>query len=164
MPETSRSDWLQPTSSSDERLTDRDPVPFGWSLEDGEAYHRRSPTTFSIPSLDVRISLDAGDYAKLIFRFSDPESPEDADRDTFERMWVLIAARVGEGYYGWLENQPLTSPGVARLMKRSIIQFAPRHIIDVEFRDRSSIHRSRARRVRDGVLARLRKLGSALKL
>ena len=75
----------------------------GWSLEDGEAYHREAPLTFPIPDLAVRGALQRGDFAKLIFLIS---TDSDEEPLVVERMWVIVREHTKRGYVGMLANEP----------------------------------------------------------
>ncbi|KQZ18297.1 MULTISPECIES: hypothetical protein [Caulobacter] len=101
----------------------------GWSLEDGEDYHRRAPATFPIPDLAVRQILQPGDFAKLIFRIAvdSAEEPE-----AFERMWVIVRERTPGGYLGMLDNEPSAIQQNSEFWEGSELPFEPRHIIAVQ--------------------------------
>lgn len=109
----------------------------GWSLDDGEAYHRAAPETFEIPSRHTRESLQPGDYAKLIFRidlFDDEEDPV-----SVERMWVLIRERLDGTYLGVLDNAPDAIEQNDALWLGTELPFRAEHVIDVIPRDQDSI-------------------------
>jgi hypothetical protein len=61
----------------------------GWTLDDGEQVHRESPTTFYLPPMETRESLQPGQFVKLIFRISlvDDDQSESVQ---VERMWVVV--------------------------------------------------------------------------
>ncbi len=108
----------------------------GWCLEDGEQYHREAPKTFEIPDLEVRKILDAGDFAKLIFRIAldNEDAPE-----SFERMWVIVSRLTETGYIGVLDNQPSTIEENDSLWVGTELPFEPRHIISVEHGSEASL-------------------------
>ncbi len=104
-----------------------------WQLRSGERSHREHPDKFWIPPLSQRRSLHRGQAARLIFDI------EGTDKDgrvkvQGERMWVIVAERVGEGYIGILDNQPVCiepAQGVY-LCFGAEIPFLPEHVIDID--------------------------------
>jgi hypothetical protein len=101
----------------------------GWCLEDGEERHREAPSTFEIPDLAARKALQAGDFAKLIFRIGTVEK----DKSGFvERMWVIVRERTADGYVGMLANVPRTIDGNDYLRLKSELPFESRHVIDCD--------------------------------
>ena len=76
----------------------------------------QSSSTFFIPSLDERMSLCRGDFAKLIF-------------NNEERMWVKVTGVEGGGrYVGELRNHPVV---VDSVRYGDSIHFEARHISDL---------------------------------
>jgi hypothetical protein len=71
-----------------------------YTLDSAVDAHAESPETFHIPSGNDRGSLGRGDFAKLIFRFSD------GNREFVERMWVRVESVGSECYVGLLDNDP----------------------------------------------------------
>ncbi len=108
----------------------------GWRLEDGEQYHRRAPSTFSIPDLEVRRILEPGDFAKLIFKIA---VDDDEDPEAFERMWVIVRERVPSGYLGMLDNEPSAIAENGEFWRGSELPFEPKHIVAVEHADAESL-------------------------
>ena len=108
----------------------------GWCLDDGEAYHREAPDTFWIPEFEVRDGLQEGDLAKLIFRISVDNADEPV---AVERMWVLVRERVPGGYLGILDNDPDAIEEKGEFWSGIELPFAPRHVIDIDARDKNSI-------------------------
>lgn len=108
----------------------------GWCLEDGELFHEAAPTTFWIPTKEKREDLQAGDFAKLIFRINvdDPKNPAPA-----ERMWVIVRERIAGGYLGVLDNDPDALAENEEFWSGIELPFEPRHIINILPRDESSI-------------------------
>lgn len=103
-----------------------------WTLRSGEASHQANPDKFWIPSVEDRHNLQRGTAARLIF---DIEA-EDHDGNVVvsgERMWVIVAERVGEFYVGILDNKPATlEPSESvYLCFGAEIPFAPEHVIDI---------------------------------
>lgn len=96
----------------------------GWTLENGEDYHRAAPETFPIPPLWVREGLQRGDYVKLIFRIAREE-----DDDAYERMWVIVTRRTETGYVGILNNEPSLIAENPDFWLGSELPFRPKHII-----------------------------------
>ena len=101
----------------------------GWCLDDGEEYHAEAPSTFEIPSRDVREMLQPGDYAKLIFRIA--VDNEEAGVEV-ERMWVIIRERHPFGYVGILDNEPFSIAENDSLWAGTELPFEFRHIIAVD--------------------------------
>lgn len=100
----------------------------GWELGDGEAMHAAAPAIFEIPSAEARSSLQAGDYAKLVFRIL-VESEEEPV--SVERMWVIVRERVDGGYLGILDNEPDAIAENDDLWVGTELPFQPRHVIDI---------------------------------
>jgi hypothetical protein len=100
----------------------------GWTLEDGEERHARSPETFEIPPLWVRQALEPGDFAKLIFNIAVDDGE---DREVIERMWVIVRTRTADGYTGILDNEPATIAENGSLRFGTELPFSARHVIDV---------------------------------
>ena len=81
-----------------------------WELRSAEESHRLHPDTFEIPTREARESLRRGQAAKLIFDIE----VDDAGKIVVggERMWVIVAEKVGDTYIGILDNEPATvEPG-----------------------------------------------------
>ena len=74
-----------------------------------------SPDTFEIPPLDVRTSLEVGDFAKVIFSFG-------------ERIWIEIDEVVSPGFYAGV---PVTQP-VTVDIKIEEVDFEAKHVIAVQ--------------------------------
>lgn len=76
-----------------------------WQLRSGEEMHQHHPDSFWLPPREKRENLQPGQAAKLIFDI------ESVDQDGTlqvqgERMWVVVAERVNDGYIGLLDNEP----------------------------------------------------------
>ena len=103
-----------------------------WTLRSGEAEHRAHPETFWIPPIEQRLDLQRGHAARLIF---DIESQDDDGNVvvTGERMWVIVAERVGDQYIGILDNKPASFEPSDRayLCFGAEIPFGPEHVIDI---------------------------------
>jgi hypothetical protein len=103
-----------------------------WELRSAEDAHAASPNSFSIPDLVKRRSLQRGQAAKLIF---DIEGYADDGSVSVqgERMWVIVAERVGDRYVGILDNQPacLQPSDKVYLIMGAEIPFGPEHVIDI---------------------------------
>ena len=73
-------------------------------LVDGEAMHRKHPSTFAIPTLRERYNVKPGQQVKLGF------TRELASGSIAERMWVTITRTTMEGaerfFFGTLDNTP----------------------------------------------------------
>jgi|ERR1019366_4074421 hypothetical protein len=101
-----------------------------WSLVSGEERNRAAPATFEIPALAERNSLAPGQGAKLIFEIEAEEKDGTVSTST-ERMWVIVSSRVGGGYIGILDSEPVTIPndGEFYLCRGAEIPFLPEHIV-----------------------------------
>ncbi len=99
----------------------------GWCLEDGEQRNREHPDKFLIPDLAVRDALQPGDFAKLVFRIAIEDQPE-----AFERMWVIVRARVSGGYLGMLDNEPTKICENDEFWRGTELPFQAKHIVAVE--------------------------------
>lgn len=103
-----------------------------WQLRSAEQSHREHPDTFWIPPLEQRQSLKRGQAARLIFDIE----VQDADGAVAlqgERMWVIVAERVGDGYIGILDNQPASIEASERvyLCFGAEVPFLPEHVVDI---------------------------------
>jgi uncharacterized protein YegJ (DUF2314 family) len=77
-----------------------------WQLLSGEEMHHAHPDRFWIPPLQQRESLKRGQAAKLAFEIEGEE--EDGTVSIMgERMWVIVAERIGDIFIGILDNQPV---------------------------------------------------------
>lgn len=112
----------------------------GWSLEDGEAYHRAAPATFHIPDLSLRRLLQPGDLAKLIFKIA----VEGEEHGAIERMWVIVRERLPTGYIGMLDNQPNAIAENDQFWVGTELPFEYRHIIAVAHADEASVALAKA--------------------
>jgi hypothetical protein len=99
----------------------------GWCLDDAEERHREAPETFFIPELEVRQSLQAGDFAKLIFRIAVAgDNPL-----SVQRMWVIVCVRTPTGYVGMLDNEPGDIAENSEFWLGTELAFEYRHVIAV---------------------------------
>jgi uncharacterized protein YegJ (DUF2314 family) len=94
-----------------------------YTLASGVDAQAESPKTFRIPSANDRASLGRGDFAKLIFRFSD------GSREFVERMWVRVEAVGPEGYVGILDNNPYSTD---EIRAGGRVKFNSDHIIQIQ--------------------------------
>lgn len=101
----------------------------GWCLEDGEALHRDAPETFWIPDAERRDALQPGDLVKLVFRIA---VDNDEEPEAVERMWVLVRGRVGEHYFGVLDNDPYAIEENDEFWSGIELPFTARHVIDID--------------------------------
>lgn len=103
-----------------------------WELDDGEVRHASFPSSFWIPDIKERKSLQIGDSAKLRFmiRVADENGAEEVCN---ERMWVRVEEAHNGFYLGTLENQPECTPDFHLGQQ---VWFEPRHIIDIVKRDK----------------------------
>jgi hypothetical protein len=102
-----------------------------WQLESAEGRASAHPETFLIPQRVARDSLTRGQAAKLLFQI---EGDNDGEVErVVERMWVIVAERVGDGYIGILDQQPdslAPAPNVY-LAEGAEIPFWPEHVIEI---------------------------------
>ena len=112
----------------------------GWDLDNGEEYHAAAPATFWIPPRSERENLQVGDYAKLIFRISlDSED----DPCSVERMWVLVRGRIGDCYFGILDNEPDGIEENEELWLGTELPFRAEHVINIIAADKESVDLAR---------------------
>ena len=107
----------------------------GWCLDDGEALHREAPETFWLPDLERRDALQSGDLAKLVFRIA---VDNDEEPVAVERMWVLVRDRVGDQYFGVLDNDPYAIEENDEFWSGVELPFAARHVIDIDPADEAT--------------------------
>jgi hypothetical protein len=103
-----------------------------WQLRSAEQSHREHPDTFWIPPLERRQGLKRGQSARLIFDI-EGQDEDGAVEVQGERMWVIVAERIGDTYIGILDNQPASiepSENVY-LCFGAEIPFLPEHVIDI---------------------------------
>ncbi len=98
----------------------------GWTLVSAEERHRMNPDTFLIPDISERSNLKVGQAVRLLFDIESRENNEVFHRGV-DRMWVLVAKPLNEGYLGVLDN----SPGIAenlRLDREDVVYFEAKHV------------------------------------
>src|SRR5580765_7913940 len=78
-----------------------------WQLRSGEAAHRENPDLFWIPPREQRENLRRGQAVRLIFDIEAEDEETGRVEVHGERMWLIVAERVGEFYIGILDNQPV---------------------------------------------------------
>ena len=103
-----------------------------WELRSGEEAHASNPETFGIPPLEERTGLRRGQAAKLIFEIEGIE--EDGSVGVGgERMWVIVAERIGDRFLGILDNQPalIEVTDSTYLRFGAEIPFGPENVIDI---------------------------------
>lgn len=108
----------------------------GWLIRNGEEAQATAPTTFEIPSLDARRSLEIGDFAKLIFEISVGNQNEPI---SVERMWVVVREVADARYYGLMDNEPDAIAQNDEFWLGTEIPFGPEHVIDIQPRDDASV-------------------------
>jgi hypothetical protein len=91
-----------------------------WKLMNAERLRKRSPRTFWIPEASIRSDLPLGAAAQLVFRTKDGWG---------ERMWVEVVDDHGDHYVGMLLNTPV---GIPMLEPGAVLEFSPRHVINVD--------------------------------
>ena len=102
-----------------------------WQLCSGEESHRKHPDTFWIPPDRDRQALKRGQAAKLIFEIEVEE--DGVPLVQRERMWVVVAERVGDLYIGILDNKPASFEPSDKvyLCFGAEVPFAAEHVIDI---------------------------------
>jgi hypothetical protein len=102
----------------------------GWELESAEQRHASSPETFWIPGLVERQSLRVGQLAQLLFQVVGADGDGNPELNV-ERMWVEVAGREGELYFGPLRNQPALIDEGEGLDYDTRVAFRAEHIMDI---------------------------------
>jgi polynucleotide 5'-kinase involved in rRNA processing len=102
----------------------------GWTLLSGEARNALNPTSFHLPSRQVRESLVRGDAAKLMFDIK-VRALGDLVASGVDRMWVIVERVEAGRYVGRLLNDPGWTEGLD-LKPGTVVAFLPEHIIEVE--------------------------------
>jgi hypothetical protein len=103
-----------------------------WRLRSGEQSQREHPDTFWMPPLDQRQNVKRGQAVRLIFEI-EAQDEQGVVHVSGERMWVIVAERVGDVYIGILDNQPacLKRSGNAYLRFGAEVPFQAEHVIDI---------------------------------
>jgi len=103
----------------------------GWQLESGEARNAAHPDTFEMPSRSAREHLRVGQGVQLLFQIA--AAGDDGGTEAgVERMWAIVAGRIGVLYVGILENQPATLPPGGGLDAGTEFVFRAEHVIAIE--------------------------------
>lgn len=104
-----------------------------WRLRSGEASHAAHPETFEIPPKAERNSLTRGQAAKLMFEIESEDSLGKLDI-TCERMWVIVAEKIGDTYIGILDNQPVSiiHDDDVYLCEGAEVPFQAEHVISID--------------------------------
>jgi hypothetical protein len=103
-----------------------------WQLRSGEESHRQHPDTFWSPPLEQRQDLRRGQAARLIIDI-EGDLKDGTVTVQGQRMWVIVAEKIGDTYIGILDNQPVClerSDGVY-LRFGAEIPFRAEHVIDI---------------------------------
>ena len=99
----------------------------GWMIDDGEVAHAENPEEFWIPPLIDRQSLEPGEIAKIRFYIRTVnKSGEVVDHG--ERMWVQVKERLGDWYFGVLDNDPHCTEDIRSGLP---LWFQARHVIAI---------------------------------
>ena len=103
-----------------------------WQLRSGEELHRQDPDAFRLPPLADRRNLNRGQAVKLIFDI-EGEEEDGSVAVQGERMWVIVAERVGDAYIGILDNQPAYLDPVDGVYLRfgAEVPFRAENVIDI---------------------------------
>ncbi len=92
-----------------------------FTLIDGVERNAENPDTFEIPTLEERLAVQPGDYAKVGFECEDQDLGG-------ERMWVQVE-RIEDGQWiGTLANDPMVIPS---LRFGDEVRFEAKHIIGI---------------------------------
>lgn len=104
-----------------------------WELRNGEESAREHPDTFEMPPRELRENLRRLDLVQLIFDIEGENEAGDVEV-AGERMWVLVAERVGAKYIGVLSSKPaLLDPSEGFYLRRGCeVYFGPEHVVRVE--------------------------------
>ncbi len=104
-----------------------------WELASGETQHAQNPETFWLPDRALREHLKRGDAAKLLFDIEAEDEDSGKIMVGRERMWVIVAEKVGDIYIGVLDNEPAAiEPGCgAYLESGAEIPFTAEHVIEI---------------------------------
>jgi len=104
-----------------------------WQLRSGEESHQQHPDSFWLPPLAARQNLQRGQAARLIFDLEGEEEDGSVGVQG-ERMWVIVAERVGDAYIGILDNQPacLERADNIYLQFGAEVPFRAEHVIDID--------------------------------
>ena len=103
-----------------------------WALYSGEESHAANPDKFWIPPIEQRRALERGKAARLMFAIEGEE--EDGKIVVqVERMWVIVAERVGDQYIVILDSKPASfePSDTSYLCLGAEIPFGPEHVIDI---------------------------------
>jgi len=103
-----------------------------WELRSAERSHRQHPHSFYLPALAERQNLRRGQAAKLIFDIEAEDEQKHVLRGG-ERMWVIVAERIGGTYVGILDSQPasIEPSEQAYLCFGAEIPFTAEHVIEI---------------------------------
>jgi uncharacterized protein YegJ (DUF2314 family) len=112
----------------------------GWELESGEIRHAEAPDSFWIPPREDRERLRLGDIVQLLFRI---ELDDEDESEIVERMWVVVRGRVGNLYFGILDNQPASIAENEELWIGAELPFRAEHVIDIHDATKESIDLAR---------------------
>jgi hypothetical protein len=102
-----------------------------WQLRSGEQAHREHPETFWIPPLAQRQSLVRGQAVKLVFEIEGQENGAIVVQG--ERMWVIVAEKIGAVYIGILDNKPACLEPLDKvfLCFGAEVPFLAEHVVDI---------------------------------
>ena len=105
-----------------------------WQLASGEKANAEHPDTFWIPEKERRENLKRGDAAKLIFELEAEHEDTGAIEIGRERMWVIVAEKIGNTYIGILDNQPAMIEPADNVYLRfgAEVPFTAEHVIDID--------------------------------
>lgn len=102
----------------------------GWALVSAEARQREHPETFTLPPLEARRGVVAGDAVQLLFDIETRRNGRVIDRG-IDRMWVIVRRRDENHLSGVLDSDPGRAEGLD-LRPGQIVSFGPEHIVRIE--------------------------------
>lgn len=98
-----------------------------WELEDAVAKNSLNPTTFFIPSIESRESLEPDDKAKVIMRIR-TINDKDVEEDNIEGLWLIVRDKKENHFAGILDT---TVECTTELKVGMEIIFEPRHVVQI---------------------------------
>lgn len=93
-----------------------------FTLIDGVQRNAEYPTTFEIPTVEDKASIEPGDYVKVGFERED---------GCGERMWVKVSTALGRSQFtGQLDNDPILFPPTD-LKCGDTVAFGAEHVLGI---------------------------------
>ena len=102
-----------------------------WELRSGEEAHAANPDQFWLPPAAARSDLRPGCAVKLIFDIEGVEE-DGSIAVQGERMWVLVSEVTADGYFGILQNDPMSlDNSIFYLGRGAEVPFRSEHVVDL---------------------------------